>query len=202
MTGSADKNIVNRANCAKTFGVSVKTISAWVRRGCPYEQKGGKGTEWLFDTPKVFRWHLENVEGPAEAPAEADEPKSTPANYEQARARKMQAEAALAEIDLELKAGSVALIDVVLDAVSSEYATVRTRLGSLPGILAPRIDASRAHELQPVIAEAVDDILRELSADERLAEDGPDAIARGGGDEDGPPRNTEAGSAPDAKGMG
>ncbi len=196
MAGSAKKNIVNRANCAKTFGVSVKTVSAWVDRGCPFEQKGTKGTEWLFDTATVFRWHMQNVSGPGASELVDTDQKVEPANYEQARARKMQAEAALAEIDLELKSGSVAPLDVILDVMASEYATVRTRLGSLPGVLAPRLDPVRATQFQPVIADVVDDILKELSADERIAANGAEAFGGSGGDAGGPPPDPEAGSAP------
>ena len=81
------------------------------------------------------------------------------------------AQAELAEIELACERGKLIELQVVADVVRGEYATVRTRLGSLPGILAPRLDSARALEFQPVIAEVVDDILTELSADDRLQDD-------------------------------
>lgn len=195
MSGSVDRNTVNRANCAKIFGVSVKTVSAWVRRGCPIEQKGAKGKEWLFNTPDVFRWHLQNVEGPGEPQGGPDQLKIQPANYDQARARKMLAEAAIAEIDLAKAEGRVVDVELVAEVVTREYSTVRARLTALPGRLAPELDAARALEFEPVIAEMVDDILKELSADDVIGE--PTDEAGGGGVRlsGDPPADVEAGSA-------
>lgn len=195
MNRAAGKNVVNRAMCGKTFGVSVKTIDAWVRRGCPVERKGRKGVEWLFDTVAVYRWHMEAVEAPtarADAPEEAQ---SIPATYEQARARKMAAEAAIAEIEQARAEGSVADLDMVIDVVTQEYATIRARITSLPGQLAAQLDPARAAEFLPLIASEVDDILKELSADETIGDpDGEPGGSRrpvdGGQTED-----AEAGSA-------
>lgn len=202
MAGSDKRNILNRAKCAKTFGVSVKTVSAWVDRGCPFVQKGEKGTEWLFDTAAVFRWHMQNVASPGDTAPQADDQTVEPANYEKARARKMMAEAAIAEIDLDIKAGTVVPIDMVLGAMADEYATVRSRLAALPGMIAPKLDATRATEFLPKIAHAVDDVLKELSADERIAAEvdrGPGAAPGDAGSE---AVDAEAGSAADAAAVG
>lgn len=81
------------------------------------------------------------------------------------------AQADMAEIDLRKARGEVVEVTEVATAVRSEYAVVRTRLGSLPGRLAPKVDPARAMEIEPIIAELVDEVLLELSADDRFAED-------------------------------
>lgn len=178
-------SLVNRVKLAEIFGVSVDTVSAWVKRGCPYLVGGDKGKQWSFNSASVFRWHLESVDGSSGS--------QTPENYEKSKARKMAADAALAEIELERARGSVVELSVVLDAVTEEYATVRTRLGSLPGILAPRLSPDRALEYQPVIADVVDDILKELSADERFADTVDETGDGDEGAEGGSPADAEAG---------
>lgn len=48
--------IVNRVEIANRCGVSLPTIDAWVRKGCPYVSRGSKGREWKFDVSAVFVW--------------------------------------------------------------------------------------------------------------------------------------------------
>lgn len=46
----------NRAELSEYFGVSLVTIDAWVRRGCPYVDRGSRGRPWTFDLAAVVRW--------------------------------------------------------------------------------------------------------------------------------------------------
>lgn len=170
---------VNRAKLAETFGVSVDTVSAWVKRGCPVVEKGSKGKPWVFNTKAIFEWHLGS--------SLADE-KARPETYEKSKARKMQIDAELAEIDLDLKRGTVVEVFEIAQLVRDEYATIRGRFLSLPGELAHELDATRAVEFQPVIAEAIDEILAELTQD--------DSLASGETDSTGDPAGGEAGDAP------
>lgn len=47
---------VTRQALADVFGVSLPTIDAWVRKGCPFVEKGGRGQEWQFNTAQVSKW--------------------------------------------------------------------------------------------------------------------------------------------------
>ena len=156
---------VNRSKLAEIFGVSVDTVSAWVKRGCPALERGRKGVEWKFNTASVSGWLVEQAQEPS--PPEGD---ARPApNFDKERARREQIDADLAELKLRRERGELIELETILSAVRSEYAVVRTRFGSLPGRLAAQIDPTRAIELQPIIADQVDDILRELSVDDDLA---------------------------------
>ena len=154
----------NRIKVAEIFGVSVETVTAWVRRGCPCLQQGAKGREWKFNTADVFGWHVAQMSLTADGDAAP--------NFNDDRARKMAADADLAEIERDLARGRVIQTETVVGLVRREYATVRTRLSALPGAIAPQLDPERAAEFLPVIAEAVDDVLKELSADGDLAQGG------------------------------
>ena len=175
--------VVNRIKLAEIFGVAADTVTAWVKRGCPAIQRGAKGVEWQFNTADVISWRLDDMT----AKLAGDVP-----DYDRDAARKMQADADLAELKRDRERGKLIELQVVADVVRSEYATVRTRLGSLPGILAPRLDSARALEFQPIIADVVDDILTELSADDRLQDDADSQRADGA--EGGEGGNPQAGA--------
>lgn len=53
--------IVNRTQLADIFGVSMPTIDAWVRGGCPIEKRGARGIQAEFDTAKVTEWRRQKA---------------------------------------------------------------------------------------------------------------------------------------------
>jgi hypothetical protein len=48
--------ITSRNGLAKALGVSLPTIDAWVRRGCPVRKRGGPGKPAEFDVEAVTGW--------------------------------------------------------------------------------------------------------------------------------------------------
>lgn len=50
------KGTVNKAELASAQGVSLPTVDAWIRKGCPFKSKGGPGQEWEFDLNDVEEW--------------------------------------------------------------------------------------------------------------------------------------------------
>ncbi|WP_430430204.1 terminase small subunit [Oceanicaulis sp.] len=159
---------VNRAKVAEIFGVAVDTVSAWVKRGCPVLQIGRKGIQWKFNTADVSDWLVQDALRQATSP-DGEDANAEAINIAVEKARREQYEADLAELRLRKERGELIELETIMSAVRSEYAVVRTRFGSLPGRLAAQLDPERAIELQPVIADQVDDILRELSVDDDLA---------------------------------
>ena len=94
---------VTRQGLADIFGVSLPTIDNWVRQGCPYISKGGRGQEWKFNTASVSTWlrdrDVEEATG------------GIPDDFETLKCRKMLADAQLAELELAQKKGEVAHIE-------------------------------------------------------------------------------------------
>lgn len=136
-----------------------------------------------------------------EPPASEGDARPAP-NFDKERARREQIDADLAELKLRKERGELIELETILSAVRSEYAVVRTRFGSLPGRLAPQIDPERAIELQPIIADQVDDILRELSVDDDLAAqlDGDGEGCDGAADDT--PLDAEADASPEPDRVG
>ena len=48
----------NKADVAEWFEVSLPTVDAWIRRGCPVVQRGSRGVPWVFDILEVARWRF------------------------------------------------------------------------------------------------------------------------------------------------
>ena len=46
----------NKAELAEFFGVALTTVDQWLRRGCPYVQRGSRGIQWKFDFLDVAKW--------------------------------------------------------------------------------------------------------------------------------------------------
>lgn len=116
---------VNRSDLADTFGVSLPTVDDWVRNGCPWVQRGGRGVEWVFDTAAVARWLRDKA---AEA-AVGD----TSDDAEAWKRRKLAAEAQREELKLAADKKLVAPIEQMERHLARVFAEVRAKLRNIPG---------------------------------------------------------------------
>lgn len=86
------------------------------------------------------------------------------ANYEEARARKVAAEAEIAELELERIKGSLVQAHLVVNAWTDTLASMRAKLISLPSKAAPIVAAEdQAGVCQRVLDDLVREALEELS---------------------------------------
>jgi hypothetical protein len=107
---------------------------------------------------------------------------------DEARIRKITADAALAELQLERERGEVVRIEDVAKAIGDEYAAVRAKLLSIPTKLAPRIALEDGEAAcRDLLAREITEALNELI---------------GGGFEEGSPGEPEAAADPDGERMG
>lgn len=153
--------LLNRQQVADTFGVTAKTVGAWIKEGCPTVSEGKSGKAWKLNSAEVHTWLVGR--------ATKDDGKK-PATLEQTRQRKLAAEAELAEIELRRARAELVPLDEVIAVARSEYSLIRTRICSLPGKVAPKIDPARAAEIQNTINDEVDEILAELTADDTIGD--------------------------------
>ena len=65
--------LVNKAELAEANDVSPQTVDAWIRRGIPYVQRGGRGTQWVFNLLECARWRWGSTE------ESEDDPEKMPA---------------------------------------------------------------------------------------------------------------------------
>lgn len=113
--------IINRAELSELYATTTQTAATWVKRGCPFVQMGNKGKEWLFDTAEVAAWREEQ----AALSAIGDTDRM---DIDEAKRRKIAAEAAMAELDLSVRKGELVEISEIEKAVGDNYASARAKL--------------------------------------------------------------------------
>ena len=93
---------VNRADLATLCGVSLPTIDAWLRKGCPIVERGSKGREAKFDSAAVIRWIRDSAVADAVSGLQDDDGK---VSRDEADRRRAVANAISAEVaaDEDLK---------------------------------------------------------------------------------------------------
>lgn len=150
---------LSKVDLAQFYGVHVNTISQWVGNGCPFISKGGPGRKWVFNSSDVTTWREDQLVLQALGDTSS-------LDIDEARRRKLAAEAALVELDLSQRRGEVIEIEEVAGLVGDDYANVRAKLLSLPSKLAPQmIGIEDPAECKALIERGVAEALEELTAD-------------------------------------
>jgi len=143
---------------------------SWTRQGCPYVQKADRaeGVAWIFDIAEVLRWREALVANAASGEA--------PVNLIEAQARKMAAEAALAEIKLAKLRGEVVSVRDTEKTWSAFVGNFRAKVMTLPQRLAPVLAGQRDERvitklLQDEFHQALDELSRTAIDADTLLDD-------------------------------
>lgn len=154
---------VTRSGLADVFGVALPTVDGWVRGGCPFIQRGGRGKEWTFNTADVAMWLREKSVQEATGETKADE--------SELRRRRLVADTEAAELNLAKAKGEVAPIDQVQRMVMRAFAEVRAGMRNIPGrVVSQLIGETNERRFKAVLLEEIDQALMSL-ADADLAGD-------------------------------
>lgn len=156
---------LNRAQLSEFCGVSLVTIDNWVRDGCPYVRRPvrqGVG-QWEFSASAVFQWRIDR-----ERQAVLGDVVTIDEN--EARRRKLAAEAGLTELELHIANGKVVKIEDASRPWFQMVGAARAKLLSLPNKLGPVL----AIETDPLICQSlveagINEALSELSGYEPTA---------------------------------
>lgn len=156
---------VNREELAEIFGVSLNTVSSWVRNGCPFEEKGRQGKPWKFNTRDVAEWNREQAQ--IEAAGEG------PMDEMELKLRKLAAEAALNELELAKQRKLVAPIDEFERARAMENATLRTNIMNVPSRVVSQLigETSEARFKDVLAAELIQALESAAESDIELDEE-------------------------------
>ncbi|MBF9235571.1 terminase small subunit [Microvirga alba] len=148
---------VTRSGLADVFGVALPTVDGWVRQGCPFLERGGRGREWKFSTADVMAWLRDKAVAEATGDVQADET--------ELKRRKLAAETAKAELDLAKARGLVAPLDQVERMVSKAFAQVRAGMRNLPGrTVTQLIGETDERKFKTVLLHEIDQVLEALAA--------------------------------------
>ena len=124
-------------------------------------------------------------------------------SYETARVRKLQVETALAEMDLAKARREYVAASDVQHVWADVLANMKSKLLSMPTILAPMlVDQRDASEIKEIIDKAVIDCLEELASYDPQIEVAPDDSGSDAGSGEGSDPNPKATAAPKRKRVG
>lgn len=157
-------NKVNRAELASVFGVSLPTIDAWVRAGCPFDERGaGKGKAWVFDTADVAAWRELRAR---------DEAGGADLQDEQAlRRRKLAAETALSELELAKAQNLVAPIEQMEKNLAPVFAAITANMRNIPSRVATLlIGETDERKFKATLLAEIDLVLENLASLDLAAE--------------------------------
>lgn len=130
---------------AERLGLTTRQLQNLVERGL---KKHGNGKQVFYVWSEVFPWYLDYK---LQLAAKTKSTSVEHPDLELAQARKYEFEAQRAELKLAKERGEVAAIADIEHALSSCFATVRSRLLSMPAKLAPNLANTR----KPAQAKAI-----------------------------------------------
>ena len=131
-------------------------MDAWLRRGCPYVQKGSKGVEWVFNTATVARWTRDQAAADAEGNGKSD--------ADGLALRRMEAETRLVELKLSTAMAEVVPMEQVQRSLALAFATVRSNLRNIPTAVASEIvNVTDESEIKAVLLREIDNALESLA---------------------------------------
>jgi phage terminase Nu1 subunit (DNA packaging protein) len=140
------------------FGVAHETVRKWVAAGCPAVRKsdGSKGgAGWQFSSADVIAWYA--------AREKASVKRGEHVDLDEAKRRKLAAEAELAELDAAERRGDLVKIADVAAIVAEEYGACRSRLLGMPTKLAPILATTTdINEVRALLDAAIREALDEI----------------------------------------
>lgn len=145
------------AEIADFFGVSIPTVNAWIRSGCPYVSKGSKGVAWSLDSAAVAAWLKDKAVTDATGQSQADEA--------ELKRRKLAAETTKAELELAKAKGELAPLSQVERVVAKAFAEVRAGMRNLPQrTVSMLIGETDERRFKTVLMGEIDEVLKSLNA--------------------------------------
>lgn len=152
--------VVKKGDLCEIFGVSRPTVDYWLKNGCPYEQEGGRGRAWQFNTADVFDWRLDQVRGEYEAPKKD----SNVVSLQVARRDKLQAEAEKAQLEVHKMRGEVISIELLEQQLATVIGRVKSQLLALPHKLAHKAAGmKRQRDVELLLKTEITQALNDLS---------------------------------------
>jgi phage terminase Nu1 subunit (DNA packaging protein) len=159
MPSTPKGTLVNRAELSKILGKNVSTIDAWVAKHMPVVERGGSGKEWSFNTTDVIAWREDQLRDELSRFKPADN-----IELEEARRRKLVAEAGLLELELNERVKQLIPREEIEQGLNHAFITIRQRLRTIPERIAPRLLGEEDERVaRDILIDEIDDALLELS---------------------------------------
>ena len=149
--------IVNKKELANILGIAENTLTAWQKQiGFPVVSIGAGRQGSQYDTTEVIAWirkrEIDNLTANAAS-----------IDIEEAKRRKIAAEAGLAELELMKEQGTVVLIEDVAKEFGEQLSALRAKLLSIPSKTAGLVfTAKDVTEAKGILEDAILEGLNEL----------------------------------------
>lgn len=153
---------MTQTELAAEFGVSRRTLMDWDREGLADAARVTKKPV-KYDPVRAWRWRWENK-------------REMSTSQKDAKVRKLEAEAAVKELEFAERRGQLVHVDVVRRTFGDVFARVRSRLFALKGSLPPRLTGLETpRDVVAILGPGIDEAIAELDAAVREAEPEDDA---------------------------
>lgn len=150
-------NKVEHSELASTLGITSRTLTRWVKDGCPCNVRSPKRLYVLDDVVSWARREGKNI--PAIELKPGDDGYDAKAMYELGRARKVVAEAEIAEMKSAQQRGEVVEVSAVEEEWRRVGSVTRVRMQQIPGDVSRSLVGLEAGEIEKLLTEAVADAL-------------------------------------------
>lgn len=139
---------------AQFFGCDTRTVTRWLRDGLPGE-KDGKG-RWSINSAVAAKWLRDRERDDALGDV-------AKVNEQEARRRKLVAEAAREEHKLAIEQGAVVPIALYEASLAAMVGAARSKLLNIPTKLGPLVATLSAAEARDLLGAEINEVLQELS---------------------------------------
>lgn len=147
--------IVSLSDWADIMGRTLPTVRNQIRDGLPAKRPSKSAQGYEIDTAEAIQWLVDRARNAGEGQA---------LDFDADRARKMAADADVAEMERDTMRGELVEVDVAVSMVADRLQTIRARLLNLPTKAAVKLAACRTRE---EVVERLDleiqELLQELS---------------------------------------
>ncbi len=147
------KPLMNKQEIIEALDVSISSLNNYIQMGMPVAERGKQGKPSLYDLEDCRAWLNENIKAGSE-------------DMSAAKLRKLQAEASLAELELQRERSELVEIEEVAEQVADAFSRVRSKLLTIPTKTSGLVYALQTQrEVQAVLDEAIREVLLELSTE-------------------------------------
>ena len=140
-----------KADVARIFRVSLPTVDAWVRSGCPFSRKGSRGHAWEFDLAEVVSWRFSRVSN------------SEAGSLTQAQTKRTIIDCEHRELRLKRDRAELVSIDTVILEWSRLFQVFKSKIRNIPRKISPiLVTETDQIQVQAMLEKEIDETLEEL----------------------------------------
>lgn len=154
--------LVSKSRLGMIFGMSAQAVEKAFANGAPYVSKGTRKEGWKINTAAFESWRREELRNSIKP----DDPNKV--SFDDAKTRKMLADAVAKERDNALKRRELVTIDEAIMVAQEESSIIRAHLMVLPGRLAiPAAAESDPSIVEQMVMDEVNVALSNIVSDQR-----------------------------------